>query len=291
MARYLTTTMRFVPRPASGEFVNVGAIAGSDDAADWHASYVSNLRRARAIDDAGIAKSVLSTIAAIQAEVEDYGLAIDRSQQPESDISEAWLESLHGRYRRTLQFSAPKPIIADSAEDAVRMVFEHEIVDYESKKHPFRTKQSVFSTLLRAYSAAGLRKGTTLRQHAEVRSTHAAKFDFAVANGVAVQLSHALSFVTPKIGEMVDDMKSWAWSVQDLRQHGGDLWAKGSNTGVRVPRDVDIEVLYVPPSDDVGRDALKELQEAFQKIDVTARPEGDESKIAAQARALLPGLP
>lgn len=88
---------------------------------------MSNLKRARALDDAGIAKSVLA-LAAIQAEVEDYGLSIDNSDAPRREISEQWLCELHAKYIRTLRFSAPKPIVADSAQDAVRKVFEHEIV-------------------------------------------------------------------------------------------------------------------------------------------------------------------
>jgi len=41
--------IRYVPDPARGEFVNVGAIAGSEDAGDWQVRQLQNPARARAL--------------------------------------------------------------------------------------------------------------------------------------------------------------------------------------------------------------------------------------------------
>ncbi len=44
--RYVYSLVRFVPDPARGEFVNVGAIAGSEDGAEWQIRQVENTVRA-----------------------------------------------------------------------------------------------------------------------------------------------------------------------------------------------------------------------------------------------------
>jgi hypothetical protein len=44
--------IRFVPDPARGEFVNISAVAGSDEAGEWELRLVSNLSRALSPDDA-----------------------------------------------------------------------------------------------------------------------------------------------------------------------------------------------------------------------------------------------
>jgi len=65
--------IRFVPDPARGEFVNIGAVAGSDEAHEWELRLVSNPSRAKALDDRG----VLSKAFAYAAGLEDHIAALD----------------------------------------------------------------------------------------------------------------------------------------------------------------------------------------------------------------------
>jgi hypothetical protein len=44
--RYVYSVVRYVPNPASGEFVNIGVIAGSDETGDWSLRQAGNQRRA-----------------------------------------------------------------------------------------------------------------------------------------------------------------------------------------------------------------------------------------------------
>ncbi len=51
---YWMSVVRFVPDPARGEFVNVGAIAGSDETEEWEVRAVANWRRAKLVDDRNV---------------------------------------------------------------------------------------------------------------------------------------------------------------------------------------------------------------------------------------------
>jgi hypothetical protein len=49
--RHIYSVVRFVPDPARGEFVNVGAIVGSEESSEWGLRQIENPVRARAVDD------------------------------------------------------------------------------------------------------------------------------------------------------------------------------------------------------------------------------------------------
>src|SRR6266581_1745002 len=70
---YHYSLLRFVPDPARGEFINLGILAGDDDAADWDLRLIQNLRRARAIDNEGALGIALSFL----ANLEDHIVALD----------------------------------------------------------------------------------------------------------------------------------------------------------------------------------------------------------------------
>ena len=47
MERYLYSAIRVVPNPASGEYINMGVIAGSDQSGDWAIRGLQDERRVR----------------------------------------------------------------------------------------------------------------------------------------------------------------------------------------------------------------------------------------------------
>src|SRR5947207_4887528 len=114
--------IRFVPDPARGEFVNIGAVAGSDEAREWELRLVSNLSRAKALDDRG----VLSKAFAYAAGLEDHIAALDLLPEtggPEP-ISTDMLHRHAAEMQNIVQFSPPAPVAADSAEEALQLVVD-----------------------------------------------------------------------------------------------------------------------------------------------------------------------
>jgi len=283
MNKYLYSVLRFVPDAASGEFINIGAIAGSDEEASWEIRTVSNQKRASGIDSNGVLGKVIERASALQREVAEAELAIEDGLEPR--ISEAWLRGLHRTHEHLLQFSEPTPMMAASAAEALDLIFRELVTDPGVRAHEFRTKRAAFSVLLNAYKKVGLEGARAVRQRPVVRGAHhVAKFDFAVANGHAVQLANAWSFETPKLDELVTEVKAWAWAVQDLRRSGGAL-AEESGGTLEVPSDVDIEVVYLPPTKRSGEEARAEALSAFADANVKARarPESEVSLIASEA--------
>lgn len=51
MRRYMYWVIRLVPNPTSGEFVNIGVLAGNDDS-DWSIRLMQDLNRAMFWEDA-----------------------------------------------------------------------------------------------------------------------------------------------------------------------------------------------------------------------------------------------
>lgn len=289
MTRYIYSVIRFVPDPASGEFVNIGAIAGSDETADWDMRMVSNPKRVSSIDDEGVIDAAMGHVTGIARRVERFRSAIENEEESAETVNEAWLEGIFAQHQRVIQFSEPAPMGAASAAEALEQIFEHQVPDPARRKHTFRTRWGAFSALLAAYRGAGLGRAETLHQRAKVSGpTHSTRFDFAVANGKAVQLAHAWSFETPKVEQLLEDVKAWAWTVKDLRKYGGTV-ANDDGGALRVPSDIDIEVLFLPPLNVRGEEALKEAHSVFKELNVLARPDVEAKQIAAQARALLPG--
>jgi len=159
--------IRFVPDPARGEFVNIGAIAGSDAAGEWELRLVSNLSRAKALDDRG----VLSKAFAYAAGLEDNIAALD--QLPEAAGAEPISSELLRRRAREMnnvvQFSMPAPIAADGAETALELVFDQLILDAARKSFPFEKKHRAQGAARRAYQAHDV-PATAIRERAPVRS-------------------------------------------------------------------------------------------------------------------------
>lgn len=66
---YQFSLIRFVPDPARGEFVNIAAVVGDDEARDWDLRLISNLRRARALDREGVLPAALGFVAHLDQRV------------------------------------------------------------------------------------------------------------------------------------------------------------------------------------------------------------------------------
>jgi hypothetical protein len=140
MPRYVYSVLRFVPNPASGEFVNIGAIAGSDELRDWSVRVVSSHKRAKKLDERGVIAHVFEHVQT----VEDLCALDDDGDEGEGEhapaMSEPALWRLFGEWQSIVQLSEPTPIAADSAESALEAVFTQQILDPGKQERQYRTK-------------------------------------------------------------------------------------------------------------------------------------------------------
>ncbi len=272
--------IRFVPDPARGEFVNVGAVVGSEDSAEWKIRPVENFARARSLGRPEAIKAVDFFVDHVQSDLCEHDSGI-------GPLDEAWLGRLHDSSRNVVQLSRPAIVVADSADHALERVFATMIVQNPRRRYPPHSKKEAFRGLLEAYETELLRKDEELRQRVDLQS---GKFttgvDFAVTNGRTLQLAQAWSF---QIGDQVAlsrRIKAWGWTIRNLRDDGGVITDR-SGSDFEVSRDVDLEVVYIPPTNKHGHVALDEAGDVFDQLEVRAVELPDAAVVAKSARQLI----
>ena len=90
---------------------------------------------------------------------------------------------------------------------------------------------------------------------------YAGHLDFAVANGSALQLTQAWSFEVQSPEDLSEHVKSWAWTIHDLRKGGGVI--ETSQRKIDIPKGVEIDVVCIPPKKDQDDQYFSEVKEAF----------------------------
>jgi hypothetical protein len=287
MTRYVYSLLRFVPNPASGEFVNLGAVVGCEATGDFNWRHVQNDQRAKGL--AGDRLPVSTFYSFLDGLVDD----IERKGSPSSlddendagfTFAEDWLTSWFERSRNTVQLSAPTPIVADSADGALDLLFEHMINDPARNTLPYRTRRAVFGELRRAYSSAGV----LYRVHQRCRlntEQYASKIDFVVGSGHAVQLAQAYSFGIASQGPLASEVKAWGWTLRELRDKGGMAFDQ-DGAAIQVANDVDIKVVYAAPEGPPPQ-AFREARAVFADLGVEMLEENNAEDVATIAEALL----
>lgn len=278
--RYVYSMIRFVPDPARGEFVNVGAVVGSDDSAEWKIRPIENFARARAFGRPDAIKAVSFFVDRVQSD-------LDREGSGTETISEEWLGRLHNNSRNVVQLSWPATVAADSADHALERVFATMIVQQPQRRYPTHSKKEAYRGLLEAYEDELLRKGQDLRQRVELQSnSFATNVDFAVTNGRTLQLAQAWSFQIADQNALTRRIKAWGWTIHNVREAGGIVTDK-SGSIFRVSANVDLEVVYIPPVKRHENSALNEAMSVFHRLDVQAVELRNVADVAAKARRLI----
>jgi hypothetical protein len=280
--RFEYSVVRYVPNPATGEFVNIGAIAGSDETGDWSLRQAGNPRRARLFGP-------LESLNAVDAFMNDVGSRLDTFGLMQSDdISEAWLVDLQRRHRNVVQLSVPAPVIAETAEEALELVFSQVITDDSNVAgglpRGYATRLRLFSELRASYRRANIRPGLLREKSSVLTGGLHAPMDFVVGNGIAVQLAHTWSFQIQSLSEVAKDVKSWGFTLERLLRDGGRT--AGVNPA-EIPAGVPVEVLFAPPITTVQEDAFEEAKTVFGDLGVTTVRREDVARVAAEARQQL----
>jgi hypothetical protein len=263
---YHYSLLRFVPDPARGEFINLGILAGDDDARDWELRLVQNLRRLKAIDD----KDALGLALAFAARLEEHIVATDQIPETTSvaPISTEWLASLAGEMQNVVQLTEPTPLVAESAEAALDTLFTEFIVDPAAQRFRFQKKHRAVASTRRAYRDHEVPEDAILEPAPVTAGPYDGRFDFAVSNGSVVQLVQCWSFQLPNQAELAEQVKAWAWVVRELRDRGGAM--RYGERDVRVPEGeaVEIAAVFIPPFE--GQEDTSAFEEARAAFDETS---------------------
>lgn len=284
--RYVYSIVRFVPDPARGEYINVGAIVGSDQSSEWQVRQVENPRRAKALDQRGSLGAVWTFLDRVAGAINEHEQAIEQLFAVEPMLSEGWLEHLFTDHRNVVQLSEPAPISADSADEAMASILDLMIVDPERQRRG-PTKHTALAALRQAYR--DLLKPDTIRERVVARAGRfTTPFDFAIANGHLVQLSHAWSFrsVTPE--DVSQQVKAWGWTVGEMKQSGGVVESRApAGVTFEYSDAVDIEVVVIPPGTGEQFSPYREALDVFDRLDVPVRALEQTTDVVRVAQELL----
>ena len=286
--RFVYSLIRFVPDPARGEFVNVGAIVGSDESSEWQSRQIENTKRARALDDGSLLDAVWSFMDRIGTEIDKYTEGFESLFGPSTELSENWLEALYTEHRNIVQLSRPAPMVATSADEALDVVFEQMILDPATSREPGHlSKTAAMAALRQAFLARNLRTDIDVRERVKLSTTHhSGVFDFAVTNGKAVQIAQTWSFQIADQPSLTQQVRAWGWIISDLRSGGGRISTRLGKE-FELDANVDIEVVYVPPAAGQEAPALDDARGVFDVLEIEAHPYSEAPKVAQRAEELL----
>jgi hypothetical protein len=136
VSKYLYSIVRCLPDPRTGEFANVGAIAGDPQTGDWAVRRVSNTERIKRFAPSAAIDVTDRFIVGITSEIAEAREALEMSDSLPFD--EHWLHRLHHDHRNIVQLSPPAPIVASHAEAALDIIFKHMIIDPATQQWPVR---------------------------------------------------------------------------------------------------------------------------------------------------------
>jgi hypothetical protein len=279
--RYVYSVVRYVPNPASGEFVNIGAIVGSDESGEWRLNLAGNLKRARSFGPPESLNAALAFLTEIGRRIDDTDSMFGQ------EVSEGWLRTLHDRHRNIVQLSRPSTVVALKADEALDFVFSQVLMDDEAASaapRAYATRRNLVAELRSSYSAAHV-DSQWIRERAVIRSGPLqAQMDFVVGNGRAVQLAHTWSFEIRTYPEVAKEVKAWGYTLKALRDHGGEVI--GDHPGGIDP-DVAVEVLFAPPRTSEQVAIFDEATRVFADLNVSAVPREQVGRVADDAQFRL----
>ncbi len=274
--RHLYSVVRFVPDPARDEAINIGIIAGADESGEWTLRAVRNYSRARRLDDRELLPGVRERLERIEALMDPYTdvqASLFPAVSPET-VDEAWLTRLSAESVNVLQFTQPLPVVAESAEDAIDLLWDELIVDPTAKRFRFSKKSHAISAFNHALKAYKVLDEHVIRRTTVRSDPFCAPMDFAIHNGRVSQLTNCWSFQLPDKESLMEEITSWAWTIRDLRRNGGSVANGDGVIEIMGGSETAIYVIYVPPTVGKPEDerAFVSACAAFKDHEVNAYP-------------------
>jgi hypothetical protein len=277
---YNYSLIRFVPDPGRGEFVNIGAVAGDDAGEDWSLRAISNYQRAKALDTKSAFPAAMAFIASIAERMPD----VERLEVTPT-LSSDDLRRLSEEMQNIVQLTSPAPIVADSAEAALDLVFERLVVDPAQRRYRFKKKTTAQAATRRSYEQREIPSEALMEHATATAGANGTPFDFVVHNGGALQLVHCWSFQLPNQDDLIEQVRSWAWGVHEVRERGADVPTPSG--AIEIPRTCDIAAVGLFPVEDQEAPALLEAEEAFKEVGVRLVPAEEVDTVTALAADLL----
>lgn len=270
------SVLRFVPDPARGEFVNVGVLVGSDTTRECRVTLTRRSKRGSHLADSRVRTNFWTYL-------RDFRSEVDSAQSRDRGFSEAWLRRVWQDSGNLLQLTEPAPIAAPNLQAASDRLVEQFLEERRLATLRSRpTRSTAQAKIRKAYVNLGLEPKLHFLEKPLVRGgTHRGVFDFVVRRSHAVQLTQTWNFRVQDLPRVIEEVKAWAWTVQDIRENGGS--GTVDETEFEVPREVAVNAVVVQPKSGKEREAYEEAQHAFSEVDAEPVPLGEANVVAERA--------
>ncbi|MFC4535068.1 DUF3037 domain-containing protein [Sphaerisporangium dianthi] len=290
MGRYIYSIVRCLPDPRTGEFVNVGAVAGDPATGDWAVRRLSNTDRIKKFAPPPAIDVTDRFLARMSSEIGEAREALET--ETSHALGDDWLLKLHHDHRNIAQLSPPAPIVAAHAEAALDIIFDHMIIDPASQPRQVTVgKDRVVQDLRRAYARADI-PAHLLRPKSDVfigDRLHST-VDIAVANGEVLQLAQGWSFRVTGSERLLTQVKAWGFALERLRRGDEAKVVDARGRVSEVGSDVDLQVVIATPETPQQDTAYEEAEQVFQAIGAEIHPVEDVGAVSARAASLVRGL-
>lgn len=287
--RYEYWVVRYVPDSIRGEYVNVAVITGNGD--DWHFRKTGNLRRAARLGGSAsgatvhfftrLEQSIQHDVDAVEALLPEEG------QHPFSRVE---LEERRGRMKNTIQLSAPRPVLADSAEQAADIAFGLMVVD-ESAEVQHRSTTLVKTNLRDYFARSEVLHGKFLERSVASIGASEVRIDFAVRNGSVRQLTNVWAFdllTKDGLSSQADKIGNLSFGFTRIRRGEATLTSGyGRRQEYRISPDVETRAVYVAPRTAEQRRFFDQAMDIWGSAGTKAYDSKDAKEIVSQAEQLL----
>lgn len=280
MSRYRYSLVRCVPQPATGEFINIGAIAGSSDEGDWAVRQIENLRRASRLCAPAQLGAVTEFLTAATAQIAD-------AEDSLFTLADDWLDEFASEMRNVVQLSQPQFAVGKNAQEVLDLVFAHQLIDPEHTARDFTTKLKLLSRFRKELRAAKIPDTHFVERPRLTVGDHVtAQIDFAFGADRAVQLTQAWTFQKDTVDDVARDVKAWGYAVQRLRD-GDPCRLDSTNRSLALGDKVAIDVVLAAPITTHQRDVYEEATEIFQELDANVYKDEDTAPLVDHVTKLL----
>jgi hypothetical protein len=239
---YLYWVVRYVPNLVRGEFNNIGIVCGRD-AGDWAAQFDTQFIRTPGELSPDL-RELRSWTRWFEKRITPMPERLIDNERP---IDAAWIESQRGRQASSIQFSAPAPVDAASASEAVQLLFPHLV-----EREPLRRRTSVTRRTMRADVRDTLRHEFGMVVDRDLYMSPRVSigrqrglFDLA-STRLSTALTNVWAFNVASLDTLQRDIQSWNFIVSRLRDEGAEL-ALGRRDAIEVGMDVSVRAIIDPP--------------------------------------------
>ncbi|GAA4206277.1 hypothetical protein GCM10022252_68190 [Streptosporangium oxazolinicum] len=287
MSRYIYSIVRCLPDPRTGEFVNVGAIAGDPNTGDWAVRRLSNTERIKKFAPAPAIDVTDRFMVRLSSEIAEARESLETDNS--HPFGDDWLLKLHHDHRNIVQLSPPVPIVANHAEAALDIIFGRMIIDPASQPRQVTVgKDRVVQDLRKAYAQAQI-PAHLLRPKSEVfigDKLHSA-IDMAIANGKVAQLAQGWSFRVTGMERLLTQVKAWGFALERLRRGDEARVVDAQGRLSEVARDVNLQVVIATPETIQQEAAYEEAEQVFHTLGAEVHPVENVGAVSARAVDLV----